>query len=301
MALFKRFTCVVFTVLMALSLSSCEKNSDIDESTSNKKDTVSVVDTAVSESENIVYKFDKDKLFETNLISNHLKTYKSVKIISKHDGAENIEQYFLYDGKTVFAQKWKNSSDNSLNEGWIKGFYVEYADGQYTATVNPDDVTGDEAECPYDASIIYAISDFELEMIKETEDSFIFNLNSEGQADEVIHTCTVDKKTHNVTNIYYETPEGYISTTDYIYGEDVDDFGLTDGFADTKKVTIHFNYIVNDVEENKTVTYTVPSEWMLIPSIYDDYTLYSNMEYTQMFEYPGHGEDYTIYATYLKG
>lgn len=293
MAYFKRITAFVLAVFMVFTLSSCKKAPDVEEASTDTNNTSAIVESSV-------YEFSEDKLFEVNSISELLKTHKSVKVIDKHDGTENIQQFFLYDGKTVFAQKWTGKNGNTLTEGWIKGFFVEYADGQYNASVNVNEFTGEDAECPYDGAITLAISEYKIELIDETADSFILSLSSEGQSDDVIHKCTVDKKTHAVTNIRYETSDGYTAITDCVYNEDVDDFGLTKGFDDTKTVTMHIHTVKDGKEENKTVEYKVPSEWVLTPLLYD-YTLYSNAEYTQLFEYPGHGKNYTIYVTNLKG
>lgn len=300
MVCIKKILVAVLSVILSLSFVGCSASPD-GEKTTNHNDVTTTQKTDETSAEDVVYEFSEDKLFEVNSISELLKTHKSVKVIDKHDGSENIQQFFLYDGKTVFAQKWTGENGNTLTEGWIKGFFVEYADGQYNASVNVNEFTGADAECPYDGAITFAISEYEIELIDETADSFILSLSFEGQSDDVIHKCTVDKKTHVVTNIHYETSDGYTAITDCVYDEDVDDFGLTKGFDDTKTVTMHINTITDGKEENKTVEYNVPSDWMLTPSIYDDYTLYSNAEYTQLFEYPGHGENYTIYATNLKG
>lgn len=302
MAQFKLFIAVFTAVFMILSLSSCKKNIDTDVQSSSKEE-FSSVNNSDNETENTVYEFSKDKLFEVNSISEILKTHKSVKIIDKHDGTESIEQYFFHDGKPVFVQKWTSGGDDSysLIEGWIQGYFIEYADGEYYVSVNVNEPTDDTAECPYDGVITNVFSEYEIELSDETEDSFVLDLKFEGQSSDVIHKCTVNKKTHEVTNIYYETGDGYTAITEYVYGEEVEDYGITQGFDNTKTVTMHIENIENGEAKNKTVTYTVPSDWILTPSLYDDYTLYTNAEYNQLFEYPGHNTDYTIYATQIKG
>ena len=291
----KNITVFLFILIIVTAFSACDKK------TVDGDETTETATSVVVGNDNTVYEFDEEKLFEVNSMDNLLKMYSTVKIIDKHDGSENIQQFFMYDGKPVFAQKWIGNNGNTLYEGLIKGCYVDYENGQYIASANADDLVGDDAAFPYEDAVINAVSGYEFELIEETEDCFVLNLNYAGKTDDITNTCTVDKKTHVLKSVCYETADGYVATTEYVYGDEVDDFGITQGFDDTKTITVNIHKIKDGKEENKTLSFTVPSAWKFAPSFRDEYTLYADSEYTQIFEYPVHEEDYTIYATNLMG
>ena len=241
-------------------------------------------------------------------MENLLQRNECVSYTFETEDEKTVETFFRYDSETVracdqnlyYAQEhfisfeYKDMSVLSVNDGrfYVRAFVDEFG------TENEEEIT------PwYNDYIAYSLIYDNLSLREETDEYYIFeNLGDDPDDELYIRTvCYVDKETLNVTKTVNDN-DGYIVEKEYVYNEPLEIMtGLDALNGEMKTVTVVFETYRDGEAVIFTEEYEVPYNWEVRPenSQYESpvFMTYLDEGYTQEYEYPGDGIDYTIYVT----
>jgi len=164
--------------------------------------------------------------------------------------------------------------------------FVEYLDDEYyTATVSENAVN-------------YYFMDAQAAVISASDSECVLYVNN-FLGDYII---TLDRNTLDIKRVEYSLGDGEDVVVEYIYGEFVEGAELFDTWNGQKKnITIVAEMYDGDTAIKTEKIFEMAADWELVPESWEEIALYGNEDYTQEYQYPGYGEDYTVYVTNAMG
>lgn len=249
--------------------------------------------------------FEEPKqLEEVGLTYNDLVSANSIEgLLKKHnvitiDSNYGDTQLFSYNSQPAYLEHAVYSDDEDFISGWIDGITYTLSGEQYFASVNAFALH--EKSFPYDSFIVDYFSGMELFVEEIGEDYYKIINTYEGMLENERYEFIFDKETlelreHNYT--LFDDTSGSIKVN---FNKPLNKFSsdiakIMDG--ERKNITVKSElYDGDEVIRNESV-FTLPYDWETEMLAGVEIALYSNEEQTEIYEYPGHGIDHTIYVT----
>ena len=234
-------------------------------------------------------------LVSANSVEALLQKYETITIESNRDEV----QLFTYKSKPAFLNHVVYTDDEEYLGGWIDGLgYTLSNEGDY-ASVNAFDLSEDEA-FPYEDYVVDYFGGQEL-FVKEIGNDYYKIIHTyEGMLENERFEYIFDKETLELREYNFVLFDGTTGSTvirlDKPLSENSSEvIEIMDG--ERKSITVNSElYDFDEVIRNEVVL-SIPSEWKLELLAGVEIALYSNKEQTEIYEYPGHGIDHTIYVT----
>ncbi len=304
MRILKKFISLALCTVIPFALASCSDEGG-EEKVALTTQASSIESTTKSKEDLLA------RVIEANLLENLLKRNESVSFKTEYDGESTTEIYFSVDSEIVRVV------DQNLYYADEFTVAVEYK-GMNGLSVNGErfrvraffDVFGTEEneDKPwYNDTIAYPLINDNLSLREETDEYYIFeNLGDDPDNELYIQTvCYVDKQTLNIVKTVHDN-DGYVVEEEYIYNEPNELMNVLDDWkGEMKNVTVVYETYKDGNPVTYTEEYEVPYGWEVIAdnNLYDtpEFSVYLDEGYTQEYEYPGDGIDYTIYVTTAMG
>ena len=302
MNILKKVVSLALCAVVPFVFASCSADNGEEVTTST---TNAVVESVSNESKEDLL----NRVIEANLLENLLKKNECVSYVSVDSENETtVEAFFKFNSEIVrvcdqnlkyaeehlIAFEYKDMNILSVNGGrfYVRAFVDEFG------TENEEEIT------PwYNDYIAYSLIYDNLSLREETDEYYIFeNLGDDPNDELYIQTvCYVDKQTLNVTKEVHNN-DGYIVEEEYIYNEPLEIMNELDAWnGEMKTVTVVFETYRDGDFVRYTEEYEIPYNWEIRPenNQYDSppFMIYLDEDFTQEYEYPGDGIDYTIYVT----
>ena len=234
-------------------------------------------------------------LVSANSVEALLKKYETITIESDRDEV----QLFTYKSKPAFLNHVVYTDDEEYLGGWIDGLgYTLSNEGDY-ASVNAFDLSEDEA-FPYEDYVVDYFGGQELFVKEIGKDYYKIIHTYEGMLENEKFEYIFDKETLELREYNFVLFDGTTGSTVVHFNKPLSEkcsevIEIMDG--ERKNITVKSElYDFDNVIKNE-VTFRIPSEWKLELLAGVEIALYSNEEQTEIYEYPGHGIDHTIYVT----
>ena len=245
------------------------------------------------------YGLTVENIMWSNLMTYLLNRHSSVQAVRYTDGVKYVEGYFDVDGRvaTVFTTVYPDGTMES--EGFFDRYiwtpeddrvvaraYVEYLeDDEYTATDN-------------EYAVNYCFMDAEAAVISATDTEYTLFVHN--YFDENI--ITIDKRTLDIKRVETFFEDGESIVTEYIYDEPAEGTQLFDTWKGPKKnVTVIADIYKEDGMVRTEKEFEIAPDWELLPDSWDEIALYTGESCTEIYEYPGYAQDYTVYVTNAMG
>ena len=224
-----------------------------------------------------------------------MQKYETITIESDRDEV----QLFTYKSRPAFLNHVVYTDDEEYLGGWIDGFgYTLSNEGDY-ASVNAFDLSEDEA-FPYEDYVVDYFGGQELFVKEIGEDYYKIIHTYEGMLENEKFEYIFDKETLELREYNFVLFDGTTGSTVVHFNKPLSEncsevIEIMDG--ERKSITVNSElYDFDEVIRNEVVL-SIPSEWKLELLAGVEIALYSNEEQTEIYEYPGHGIDHTIYVT----
>ena len=234
-------------------------------------------------------------LVSANSVEALLQKYETITIESDRDEI----QLFTYKSKPAFLNHVVYTDDEEYLGGWIDGLGYTLSDEGDYASVNAFDLSEDEA-FPYEDYVVDYFGGQELFVKEIGEDYYKIIHTYEGMLENEKFEYIFDKETLELREYNFVLFDGTTGSTvirsDKPLSENSSEvIEIMDG--ERKSITVNSElYDFDEVIRNEVVL-SIPSEWKLELLAGVEIALYSNEEQTEIYEYPGHGIDHTIYVT----
>ena len=286
---------VILCITVLITLCACTHGNG-DDTTTTEPPTSAEYKTEIFE--------EPKQLEEVGLTYNDLVSANSVEeLLKKHnvitiDSHYGDTQLFSYNSQPAYLERAVYSDDEDFISGWIDGITYTLSGEQYFASVNAFALH--EKSFPYDSFIVDYFSGMELFVEEVGEDYYRIINTYEGMLENERYEFIFDKETlelreHNYT--LFDDTSGSIKVN---FNKPFNKFSsdiakIMDG--ERKNITVKSElYDGDEVIRNESV-FTLPYDWETEMLAGVEIALYSNEEQTEIYEYPGHGIDHTIYVT----
>lgn len=286
---------VIVCITVLVTLCACTRGNG-DDTTTTEPPTSAEYKTEIFE--------EPKQLEEVGLTYNDLVSANSVEeLLKKHnvitiDSHYGDTQLFSYNSQPAYLERAVYSDDEDFISGWIDGITYTLSGEQYFASVNAFALH--EKSFPYDSFIVDYFSGMELFVEEIGEDYYRIINTYEGMLENERYEFIFDKETlelreHNYT--LFDDTSGSIKVN---FNKPLNKFSsdiakIMDG--ERKNITVKSElYDGDEVIRNESV-FTLPYDWETEMLAGVEIALYSNEEQTEIYEYPGHGIDHTIYVT----
>ena len=234
-------------------------------------------------------------LVSANSVEALLQKYETITIESDRDEV----QLFTYKSKPAFLNHVVYTDDEEYSGGWIDGFGYTLSDEGDYASVNAFDL-GEDETFPYEDYVVNYFGGQEL-FVKETGKDYYKIIHTyEGMLENEKFEYIFDKETLELREYNFVLFDDTTGSTVVHFNKPLSEncsevIEIMDG--ERKSITVNSElYDFDEVISNEVVL-SVPSEWKLELLAGVEIALYSNEEQTEIYEYPGHGIDHTIYVT----
>lgn len=243
--------------------------------------------------------FTMDDLLEANDLKSVLAEFSSVKMLHPDDDPETASEVYAF---TSGGELSLVITGPAYSYGVHRGFRFERyidEDGNLVSFI------GGSADDPWEEAsdvlngYLQEVNEISLDRV---EDGVIW-LNCTTWYDDFEKKIAIDRDSLRMLQDV-STYEGNTVTTQIEYSNQVPEIDfLKDWDSGTRTVTIHWDSFVDGENVKRTETVEAPAAWEYVPyeGIWGDYTVYMDEGFTQPYEYPGPGVDYTIYVTASKG
>ncbi len=234
-------------------------------------------------------------LVSANSVEALLRKYETITIESDRDEV----QLFTYKSKPAFLNHVNYTDDEEYLGGWIDGFGYTLSDEGDYASVNAFNLSEDEA-FPYDSYVVDYFGGQQLFVKEIGKDYYKIIHTYEGMLENEKYEYIFDKETLELREYNFALFDGTTGSTVVHFDKPLSEnssevIEIMDG--ERKSITVKSElYDFDNVIKNE-VTLSIPSEWKLELLAGVEIALYSNAEMTEIYEYPGHGIDHTIYVT----
>lgn len=287
---------VIFCITVLVTLCACTRGNG-DDTTTTEPPTSAVYKTEIFE--------EPKQLEEVGLTYNDLVSANGVQaLLQKYEvitieGDRDEVQLFTYKSKPAFLNHVVYTDDEEYLGGWIDGFgYTLSNEGDY-ASVNAFDLSEDEA-FPYEDYVVDYFGGQELFVKEIGEDYYKIIHTYEGMLENEKFEYIFDKETLELREYNFALFDDTTGSSVFSYDKPLNEYSsgiieILDG--ERKSITVKSElYDYDEIIRNEAV-FSIPSEWKLELLAGVEIALYSNEGQTEIYEYPGHGIDHTIYVT----
>ena len=241
--------------------------------------------TEFSRSEFYDLDFTLDSLYEANLLSNLFSIYDNVTMIDTYPGDTPYYTYYIKtaDGYAYWIDEGDMGCYNEFQ------FFID-SFGADRVTIMPIDTTSDMLDDHISYMMLPSDGD-ELIRLTCTETEEIFFVEN----DEMCTVYTIDRGTLALKKVdMYENEELYYTVSfDY---ETAPTYPETITAWDEPLRTVTLNLIYSD-DESLGLTYSFPADWEFDIVNYCPWgEAYFDEGFSEPYEYPGDGVDYTLYV-----
>ena len=234
-------------------------------------------------------------LVSANSVEALLQKYETITIESNRDEVK----LFTYKSRPAFLNHVVYTDDEEYLGGWIDGFgYTLSNEGDY-ASVNAFDLSEDEA-FPYEDYVVDYFGGQELFVKEIGKDYYKIIHTYDGMLENEKFEYIFDKETLELREYNFALFDGTTGSTVVDFNKPLSEkcsevIEIMDG--ERKNITVKSElYDFDEVIRDEAVL-SIPSDWKLELLAGVEIALYSNEEQTEIYEYPGHGIDHTIYVT----
>lgn len=233
-------------------------------------------------------------LVSANSVEALLQKYETITIESDRDEV----QLFTYKSKPAFLNHVVYTNDEEYLGGWIDGIGYTLSDEGDYASVNAFDLS--EEAFPYESYVVDYFGGQELFVKEIGKDYYKIIHTYDGMLENEKYEYIFDKETLELREYNYTLFDDTTGSTVVRFDKPLSEnssevIEIMDG--ERKSITVKSElYDFDDVIRNEA-TLSIPSEWKLELLAGVEIALYSNEEQTEIYEYPGHGIDHTIYVT----
>ena len=287
---------VIFCITVLVTLCACTRGNG-DNTTTTEPPTTAEYKTEFFEEPKALEEagLTYNDLVSANSVEALLQKYETITIESNRDEV----QLFTYKSKPAFLNHVVYTDDEEYLGGWIDGFgYTLSNEGDY-ASVNAFDLSEDEV-FPYEDYVVDYFGGQEL-FVKEIGNDYYKIIHTyEGMLENEKFEYIFDKETLELREYNFALFDGTTGSTvirlDKPLSENSSEvIEIMDG--ERKSITVKSELHDFDNVIKNEVTFRIPSEWKLELLAGVEIALYSNEGQTEIYEYPGHGIDHTIYVT----
>ena len=249
--------------------------------------------------------FDEPKtLEEAGLTYNDLVSVNSIEaLLQKYEvitieGDRDEVQLFTYKSKPAFLNHVVYTDDEEYLGGWIDGFGYEISGDEAYATANAFDLS--EEAFPYESYVVDYFGGQELFVKEIGEDYYKIIHTYEGMLENEKFEYVFDKETLELREYNFVLFDDTTGSTVVHFNKPLSEncsevIEIMDG--ERKNITVKSELHDFDEVIKDEVVLSIPSEWKLELLAGVEIALYSNEGQTEIYEYPGHGIDHTIYVT----
>ena len=234
-------------------------------------------------------------LVSANGVQALLQKYETITIENDRDEV----QLFTYKSKPAFLNHVVYTDDEEYLGGWIDGLGYTLSDEGDYASVNAFDLSEDEA-FPYEDYVVDYFGGQEL-FVKEIGNDYYKIIHTyEGMLENEKFEYIFDKETLELREYNFVLFDGTTGSTLVHFNKPLsENSSEVVEIMDGKRKSITVNSELYDFDEviRNEVVLSIPSEWKLELFAGVEIALYSNEGQTEIYEYPGHGIDHTIYVT----
>ena len=236
-------------------------------------------------------------LSDANRTTKLINTYGAFRKVSNPGmDSEFVEGYYLVNNKMakIMSYGFGNSANVSY-EGWYDGYVVYYDQDHMKMFVLVESLEGEGYPYDYDTSYLFT-EDKNLELESETKDAYTYKVI----ADATTHKVIVDKKTLEVQEVFLND-NSYHAKYEYGKQEDCPTI-LASWIGELKTVNVYCQLMVNNSMIQSYKEFKIPMDWELeVGSYIYGVESYSDLNFVNPYEYPGHASNYTVYVTNVKG
>ena len=233
-------------------------------------------------------------LVSANSVEALLQKYETITIESDRDEV----QLFTYKSKPAFLNHVVYTDDEEYLGGWIDGLGYTLSDEGDYATANAFYLS--EEAFPYESYVVDYFGGQELFVKEIGEDYYKIIHTYEGMLENEKFEYIFDKETLELREynfvLFDDTTGSTVIRLDKPLSENSSEvIEIMDG--ERKSITVKselhdFDNVIKD-----EVTFRIPYDWKLELLAGVEIALYSNEGQTEIYEYPGHGIDHTIFVT----
>ena len=286
---------VIVCITVLVTLCACTRGNG-DDTTTTKPPTTAEYKTEIFEEPKTLEEagLTYNDLVSANSIESLLQKYETITIESDRDEV----QLFTYKSKPAFLNHVVYTDDEEYLGGWIDGLGYTLSDEGDYASVNAFDL-GEEA-FPYESYVVDYFGGQELFVKEIGKDYYKIIHTYDGMLENEKFEYIFDKETLELREYNYTLFDDTTGSTVVRFDKPLSEnssevIEIMDG--ERKNITVKSElYDFDDVIRNEA-TLRIPSEWKLELLAGVEIALYSNEEQTEIYEYPGHGIDHTIFVT----
>ena len=234
-------------------------------------------------------------LVSANSVEALLQKYETITIESDRDEI----QLFTYKSRPAFLNHVIYNDDEEYLGGWIDGFGFEINGGEAFATADAFYLSEEETFL-YEDYVVNYFGGQELFVKEIGKDYYKIIHTYEGMLENERFEYIFDKETLELREYNFVLFDDTTGSTVVHFNKPLSEncsevIEIMDG--ERKNITVKSElYDFDNVIKNE-VTFRIPSDWKLELLAGVEIALYSNEGQTEIYEYPGHGIDHTIYVT----
>ena len=287
---------VLIFIILLITLCACTRGSG--------DDTTTTVPPSSAEYKTEIFEEPKkleeagltyNDLVSANSVEALLQKYETITIESDRDEAE----LFTYKSKPAFLNHVVYNDNEEYSGGWIDGLGYTLSDEGDYASVNAFNLGEDEA-FPYEDYVVDYFGGQELFVKEIGEDYYKIIHTYEGMLENEKFEYIFDKETLERREYNYTLFDDTSGSTVFHFDKPLsENSSEVIEIMNVKRKSITVKSELYDFDEviRNEATLSIPSEWKLELLAGVEIALYSNEEQTEVYEYPGHGIDHTIYVT----
>lgn len=287
---------LILCITVLVTLCACTRGNG-DDTTTTEPPTSAEYKTEIFE--------EPKQLEEAGLTYNDLVSANSVEALLQKNETITIEsdrdeiQLFTYKSKPAFLNHVVYTDDEEYLGGWIDGLGFEINGEEAFATADAFYLSEEETFL-YEDYVVDYFGGQELFVKEIGEDYYKIIHTYDGMLENEKFEYIFDKETLELREYNFVLFDGTTGSTvirsDKPLSENSSEvIEIMDG--ERKSITVNSElYDFDEVIRNEVVL-SIPSEWKLELLAGVEIALYSNEGQTEIYEYPGHGIDHTIYVT----
>lgn len=287
---------VIVCIMVLVTLCACTRGNG-DDTTTTEPPTSAEYKTEIFEEPKQLEEagLTYNDLVSANSVEALLQKYETITIESDRDEV----QFFTYKSKPAFLNHVIYNDDEEYLGGWIDGIGFEINDEEAFATADAFYLSEEET-FRYDDYVVDYFGGQELFVKEIGKDYYKIIHTYDGMLENEKFEYIFDKETLELREYNFVLFDGTTGSTvirlDKPLSENSSEvIEIMDG--ERKSITVNSElYDFDEVIRNEVVL-SIPSEWKLELLVGVEIALYSNEEQTEIYEYPGHGIDHTIYVT----
>ena len=233
-------------------------------------------------------------LVSANSIEALLQKYETITIESERDKV----QLFTYKSKPAFLNHVVYTDDEEYLGGWIDGIGCEISGDEAYATADAFDLS--EEAFPYESYVVDYFGGQELFVKEIGKDYYKIIHTYDGMLENEKYEYIFDKETLELREYNYTLFDDTTGSSVFSFDKPLNEYsvGIVDVMdGERKSITVKSElYDYDEIIRNEAVL-SIPTDWKLELLAGVEIALYSNEEQTEIYEYPGHGIDHTIFVT----